>query len=109
MSRNVADAVNPPHVQRPEMQTWGEDDITSFLESTKNSPYYVLFYTALFTGMRRSELLALRWQDVDFIFSQVYVSRSLHILKDGKVVLKSPKTGFREAHSCLTTFSYSTA
>jgi len=58
----------------------------------ENSPYYVLFYTALFTGMRRSELLALRWQDVDFIFSQVYVSRSLHVLKDGKVVFKSPKT-----------------
>ena len=74
------------------MQTWGEDDIIRFLESAKNSPYYVLFYAALFTGMRRSELLALRWQDVDFIFSQVYVSRSLHVLKGGKVVFKSPKT-----------------
>ncbi len=42
--------------------------------------------------MRRSELLALRWQDIDFILSQVYVSRSLHVLKDSKVVFKSPKT-----------------
>jgi integrase len=92
LSRNVADVVSLPHVQRPEMQTWGEDDITRFLESAKNTPYYVLFYTALFTGMRRSELLALRWQDIDFIFSQVYVSRSLHVLKDGRVVFRSPKT-----------------
>lgn len=74
------------------MQTWDEDDITHFLESAENSPYYTLFYTALFTGMRRSELLALRWQDIDFIFSQVYVSRSLHVLRDGKVVFGSPKT-----------------
>ncbi len=74
------------------MQTWSEGDITCFLESAKDSPYYALFYTALFTGMRRSELLALRWQDIDFIFSQVYVSRSLHVLKDGKVVFKPPKT-----------------
>jgi integrase len=74
------------------MQTWGEDDIIRFLEATKDSPYYALFYTALFTGMRRSELLALSWRDVDFIFSQVYVSRSLHVLKGGKVVFKSPKT-----------------
>jgi len=92
LSRNVADAVSPPHVQRPEMQTWDEYEIIHFLEVAKDSPYYALFYTALFTGMRRSELLALRWQDIDSIFSQVYVSRSLHVLRDGKVVFKSPKT-----------------
>ena len=42
--------------------------------------------------MRRSELLALRWQDVDFVFSQVYVSRSLHHLKDGSYVFTQPKS-----------------
>lgn len=92
LSRNSADAVSPPRVQRAEMQTWSEDDITCFLEAATDSPYYALFYTALFTGMRRSELLALRWQDVDFILSQVYVSRSLHVLKGSKVVFRSPKT-----------------
>ena len=88
----VVDAVRPPRVQRPEMQTWDEDDIARFLKAAKDTPYYALFYTALFTGMRRSELLALRWQDVDFILSQVYVSRSLHVLKGGKVIFRSPKT-----------------
>jgi integrase len=92
LSRNVADAVRPPRAERPEMHTWGEDDISHFLEATKNTPYYALFYTALFTGMRRSELLALRWQDIDFILSQVYVSRSLHQLRDGNFVFRSPKT-----------------
>lgn len=74
------------------MQTWGEDDIARFLGAAKGTPYYALFYTALFTGMRRSELLAVRWQDVDFILSQVYVSRSLHVLKGGEVIFRSPKT-----------------
>jgi integrase len=92
LSRNIADAVRSPQVQRPEMQTWDEDDITRFLESARNSFYYVLFYTALFTGMRRSELLALRWQDIDFMFSQIYVSRSLQVLKNGKAVFGPPKT-----------------
>ncbi len=63
LSRNVADAVKPPHAEHPEMQTWGEDDIIRFLEAAKATPYYALFYTALFTGMRRSEFLALRWCD----------------------------------------------
>lgn len=90
--RNVADAVKPPRAQRIEMQTWGEDEIAQFLEVTKTTPYYELFYLALFTGMRRSELLALRWQDIDFIYSQLYVNRSLHVLKGGKVIFGSPKT-----------------
>jgi len=90
--RNVADAVRPPKAQRIEMQTWNEDEIVQFLEAAKTTPYYELFYLALFTGMRRSELLALRWQDIDFIYSQIYVSRSLHVLKDSQVVLRSPKT-----------------
>jgi integrase len=58
----------------------------------KNSPYYALFYTALFTGMRRSDLLALRWSDIDFIFNQIYVNRSLHQLKGGSYVFSQPKS-----------------
>jgi integrase len=92
VSRNVADGVDVPRARRIEMQTWDEDDVARFLEAAKDSPYYALFYTALFTGMRRSELLALRWCDVDFIFSQVSVSRSLHQLRDGSYVFTQPKS-----------------
>ena len=92
LSRNVADAVRPPHVERPEMQTWGEDDMAHFLEAAKPTPYYALFYTALFTGMRRSELLALRWSDIDLLLCQVYVTRTLHQLRDGSIVYRAPKT-----------------
>jgi len=92
LARNVADAVSLPKVQRTEMHIWEEDDILHFLEIAKGTPYYALFYTALFTGMRRSELLALRWQDVDVVQSQIYVSRSLHCLKGGSVIFSPTKT-----------------
>ncbi|GAI96442.1 unnamed protein product, partial [marine sediment metagenome] len=92
VSRNVADAVEPPKFKRSQMQTWNEHEVNQFLEAAKDSQYYALFYTALFTGMRRSELLALRWQDIDFIYSQIYVSRSLHHLKDGSYVFTQPKS-----------------
>ena len=42
--------------------------------------------------MRRSEILALRWQDVDFILSQIYVNRSLHQLRDRSFVFRTTKT-----------------
>lgn len=92
IARNVADSVDVPREHQGEMQTWSEGELNQFLEATKVSQYYPLFYTALFTGMRRSELLALRWQDIDFIFSQIYVNRSLHHLRDGSYVFTQPKT-----------------
>ncbi len=92
IGRNVADAVDPPKITRTQMQTWNEHEVNQFLEAAKDSQYYALFYTALFTGMRRSELLALRWQDIDFIYSQIYVSRSLHHLKDGSYIFTQPKS-----------------
>jgi integrase len=42
--------------------------------------------------MRRSELLGLQWQGIDFIFSQIYVNRSLHQLKNGSYVFTQPKS-----------------
>jgi integrase len=92
VSRNVADSVEPPKFKRSQMQTWNEDEVNCFLEAAKGTQYYALFYTALFTGMRRSELLALRWQDIDFIYGQIYVNRSLHHLKDGSYVFTTPKS-----------------
>jgi integrase len=92
LGRNVADGVDAPRARHNEMQTWDEDDISRFLEAAKDSPYYALFYTALFTGMRRSELLALRWSDIDLLLCQVYVNRSLHHLKDGSYIFTEPKS-----------------
>ena len=73
-----------------EVQTWDEYEVTRFLEAAKDSHYYALFHTALFTGMRRSELLGLQWQDI--AFHQIYVTRSLHRLSDGSYVLTQPKS-----------------
>lgn len=91
--RNVADAVEIPRIKRSEMLTWDEHELSQFLEAARDSSqYYELFYLALFTGMRRSELLALRWQDIDLILGQVYVSRGLHQLKDTSFVFSQPKS-----------------
>jgi len=90
--RNPADAVDPPRCSRSEIHTLDEDGVQAFLEATKHTSYYPIFYLAIYSGMRRSELLALRWEDVDLIFSQVYVNRSLHHLRDGSFVFRQPKT-----------------
>jgi integrase len=102
LSRNVADAVDPPRVKNKEMSTWEEDDINHFLEVIRDSAYYELFYTALYTGMRRSELLGLRWGDVDKEFFQISVRRGLHQLEDGSYVFTEPKSAKSRRTIALT-------
>ncbi|MFC1938550.1 site-specific integrase [Chloroflexota bacterium] len=92
ISRNAADAITPPRPQRSEMHTMNEDDLHAFLAATRKTPYYVLFYLALFTGMRRSELLALRWSDIDLLLCDIHVTRTLHHLRTGELVFRAPKT-----------------
>lgn len=92
VARNVADAVDPPRGGRTDMQTWNEYEMGTFLEAAKGTPYYCLFYLSLYTGARRSELLALRWGNVDFLLGQVHISRGLHHLQDGTYVFLQPKS-----------------
>ncbi|HEY33141.1 MAG TPA: site-specific integrase [Dehalococcoidia bacterium] len=92
LSRNPADGVSPPRYQRPEWNTLSEDDIHTLLETAISTPYYALFHTAIYSGMRRSELLALRWSDIDLLLCQIYITRTLHHLRDGNIIFKAPKT-----------------
>ncbi len=92
ITRNPADAASPPPTQHRQMQTWNDDEIRSFLEATKETPYYALFHLLLASGMRRCEALALRWCDIDLTLCQAYVTRSLHHLADGTFAFRQPKT-----------------
>jgi len=94
ISRNVADAVDKPKIQRREMHPMTENELSRFLDAAKQGDYYSLFYTYLFTGMRRSELLAVRWCDVDLLGMQISVSRTMQYLSGGKnhITFKEPKS-----------------
>jgi len=99
---NVADGVELPRVSRREMAVWTESEVARFLEAAQATPYYALFYAALFTGARRSELLALRWGDVDLLLGQIRVVRGLHHLKTGEYVFSAPKSAKSRRTVALT-------
>jgi len=53
-------------------------------------PFSVIFAVCHFTGLRRSEVLALKWSD--YTGSEIHVNRSLGFGLDGEMVLSAPKT-----------------
>ncbi len=91
--RNVAEAVTPPKTRKVEMQTWDNEQVKTFLNVSKDSPYYPIYLTAINTGMRRGEVLGIRWQDIDFDNNIIYVRQSLQEVKEEGLTFKEPKSG----------------
>jgi integrase len=93
IARNVATVVDPPRPRRITMNTLSHADVSKFLEAAKDDPvFYVLFCTLLYTGLRRGELLALRWRNLDLDLSELHVLETAYKLSNGEYVIKEPKT-----------------
>ncbi|MFC1972317.1 tyrosine-type recombinase/integrase [Chloroflexota bacterium] len=92
LPRNVADSVSPPRIKQVEMHILTEEQAESVLAQAERTPYFALFSLALFTGMRQSELLALRWQDIDLIGAELSVSRAMHRMETGEFIFRGTKT-----------------
>ena len=61
---NPAKGVLKPPKGRRRMETWTREEMAAFLDSIRRLRNFPLYHLALYTGMRRGELLGLRWKDV---------------------------------------------
>ena len=84
LSRNVAALVKGPKIPRREMKVWTEDQARKFIECCDGEPLGALYVLALYTGLRRGELSALRWSDVDLDIGVATVRRSLQRTSHGR-------------------------
>ena len=89
---NVCDHVKPPRLTRHEIQPFTPEQAQQFLESVKGHRLEVLFMTAIVTGMRESELLALRWSDVSFESQYLQVRRGVRRVWKLGFMENDPKT-----------------
>jgi integrase len=90
--RNVADLVDPPRPEHKEMQSLTAEQVRTFLASAGESRYHALFVLAVATGMRQSELLGLRWVDVDLDRATVRVRQQLVYVPKVGFSFTEPKT-----------------
>ena len=77
--------------QRAEMVCWSASELRQFLSSVAADDLYPLWRLAASTGMRRGEILGLRWRDVDFEAARIQVYQQLARQGD-KVGFGAPKT-----------------
>ncbi|MEV4502704.1 site-specific integrase [Streptomyces klenkii] len=65
ITRNVVKLVEAPKVDSYEGQLWNLDQTLAFILTARRDPLYAAFMLAVGLGLRRGELVGLRWQDID--------------------------------------------
>jgi integrase len=77
VAKNVSDLVTPPRKERYAIQPFTEEQARAFLDVIHGHKWEALFTLALATGMRRGELIGLKWQDINFKTGTLQVVRVL--------------------------------
>ncbi|CAL9532604.1 Transposase from transposon Tn916 [Streptomyces sp. enrichment culture] len=77
VTRNAASLVEAPKVPRRELTPWTLDETLTFLEHARRDPLYAAFVLAVAMGLRRGEILGLRWSDVDLEHRVLRVSKQV--------------------------------
>ena len=88
---NPAKSCALPKSEHKEMQTLGKDQLTAFLLEARNTGVYEMYYTELATGLRRGELLGLKWSDVDLEHGTIRICRQIARV-NGEIVEAPLKT-----------------
>ena len=88
---NPCKAVALPKVEHKEMQTIPAEQLQAFLQEAKATGVYEMYYIELATGLRRGELLGLKWTDIDWNNGIIKVRRQVARV-DGQIVEAPLKT-----------------
>jgi len=84
--------VDPPRRSRTEMLVLDDEQVRMFLaEAKRSSPHYRLYLTGVLTGKRQSELLGLRWKDLDLITGTAAIQQTFYRM-GRQQIFKAPKT-----------------
>jgi integrase len=91
-AKNVAKLQGAPQVDDAEVQIVAKERIGELIEKLRGRTIYARAIVALFTGMRRGEVLALRWSNVDLDAKVIGVREALEETREHDIQVKAPKT-----------------
>lgn len=91
LRKNVAQSVELPEADYCERTAMKVDDVKTLIAASLRTELEAVVPFAIGTGLRRAEICALRWSDLDLDSGTLQVRRAAALL-DGKVIIKAPKT-----------------
>ena len=89
---NPADIAKPPKAPSKETPMLQPSEAVGLLDRLRGQPLYLIASLALGTGMRRNELLGLRWGDVDLDAGRLTIEQALEQTATYGIRIKAPKT-----------------
>ena len=94
IGRNPCSGTIPPKPEQTEMKFYDDRQVKSLLKTAKDieDRFYPLYYLAIHTGMRQSELIGLKWEDVDWNLSTIQVKRQVRHFKGASYTFLEPKS-----------------
>ena len=84
---NPCDKIELPKIKHTEVECFSIEEQERFLQAIKGHRFETAFILAIYTGLRRGELLGIKWDDIDFDKCELRIRRTLYyrpIVKDGK-------------------------
>ena len=90
--KNPSDACKLPKINKSEIVALEPEQVSTLLQQAQGDSYNNLFITALFTGMRQSELIGLSWDCVNMETGVITIKQQLQC-KDGEYFMSTPKNG----------------
>ena len=91
VSKNPTQGCALPKVEHKEMKTLTANQLSAFFREARDSGVFALYYIDLTTGLRRGELLGLKWSDIDLEKGDLRVRRQIGRI-DGKIMEMPLKT-----------------
>lgn len=88
---NPAVGCKLPPKRGKEMQILTQDEMQRLLIQAKEEGFYEMFLLDIATGMRRGELLALQWEDINFETGEIRINKQVQAV-NGELIVSQPKT-----------------
>jgi integrase len=94
LNQNPASFVDPPRKPTQEVAIFTESQVSQLLVAAKGHRWEALYFLAIVSGMRESELLGLKWSDLDWVQHSLRVERQLQRPNGNEVEFVPPKTKY---------------
>lgn len=91
LPRSIMEAVTPPALKQESPQPWDFDQVAKFFEVASQHRMWALWQMYITTGLRRGEMLGLKWSDVNLEEGYIQINRSLVVTSEGPTI-QEPKT-----------------